>query len=74
MEEAKNKTGSLLLDIKVWMVKRKLKLNDGKTEIIVIRGNSRQAGYNDLGVLNVGGAQLMPVESVRDLGVFFIRP
>ena len=71
VEEAKNKIGSLLLDIKMWMAKRKLKLNDGKTEIIVIRGNSRQARYNDLGVLNVGDAQLMPVESVRDLGVFF---
>ena len=40
VEEAKNKIGSLLLDIRVWMAKRKLKLNDSKTEIIVIRGNS----------------------------------
>ena len=28
-------------DLKIWMPRRKLKLNDGKTEIIVIRGNLR---------------------------------
>ena len=49
---------------------KNLKLNDGKAETIVIQGNSRQTRDNDLGILDVGGAQLMPVESVRDL-VFF---
>ena len=39
----KNKIESLLLDLKMWMAKRKLNMNDGKIEIIVIRGNSRQA-------------------------------
>ena len=53
VEEAKNKIGSLLLDIKMWMAKRKLKLNDGKTEIIVIQGNSRQTGSTDLQNLDV---------------------
>ena len=71
VDEAKNKIESLLLDIKVWMARRKLKLNDSKTEIIVIRGNSRQTGHNDLENLDVGGTQLLPVDSVRDLGVFF---
>ena len=71
MEEAKNKIGSLLWDIKVWLAKIKLKLDDSKTEIIVLRGNSRQAGNNDLGNLDVGCVQLLPVDTVQDLGVFF---
>ena len=38
IDEAKNRISLLLSDIKIWMARRKLKLNDGKTEIIVIRG------------------------------------
>ena len=37
-DEAKNRISLLLSDIKIWMARRKLKLNDGKNEIIVIRG------------------------------------
>ena len=33
VEEANSKIGYLLLDIKVWMLRRKLKLNDRETEI-----------------------------------------
>ena len=40
VEEAKNKIGYFLLDIKVWMSRRKLKLNDLETEVFV-QGNSR---------------------------------
>ena len=36
-----NTLSSLLPDLKIWMTRRKLKLNDGKSEIIVIRGNLR---------------------------------
>ena len=38
IDEAKNRISLLLSDIKIWMARRKLKLNDGKTEIIFIRG------------------------------------
>lgn len=51
------------------MVKRRLKLNEGKTEIMVIRGNLRRIPDDDFGVLNLGGAQLVPVESAKNLGV-----
>ena len=51
------------------MARRKLKLNDGKTEIIVIRGNLRNVPAADLGVVNLGGIQLVPCESAKYLGV-----
>ena len=39
IDEAKHRLLSLMYDLKLWMARRKLKLNDGKPEIIVIRGN-----------------------------------
>ena len=32
---------SLLHDIKIWMLRRKLKLNDGKTEVVIMKGGLR---------------------------------
>ena len=45
---------SLLSDLKIWMARRKLKLNDGKTEIIVIRGNLRNVSVANFGVMSFG--------------------
>ena len=41
IDEAKHRLSSFLSDLKILMARRKLKLNEGKTEIIVIRGNLR---------------------------------
>ena len=51
------------------MARRKLKLNDGKTEIIVIRGNLRNISLADFGVMSFGDAQVVPFESAKNLGV-----
>ena len=51
------------------MARRKLKLNDGKTEIIVIRGNLRNVSVANFGVMSFGGTQLVPCESAENLGV-----
>ena len=56
-------------DIKIWIAKRKLKLNDGKTEIIVIKGNLRNAPEADFGCVNFEDAQLVPCEQAKNLGV-----
>ena len=53
------------------MQKRKLKLNENKTEIILIRVSSRGICAEDFGSLNVDGTNLQPTECVRDLGVHF---
>ena len=36
IDVAQHRLSSLLFDLKIWMARRKLKLNDGKAEIIVI--------------------------------------
>ena len=41
---------------------KKVKLNDRKTEIIVIQGNLRQTRDNDHGVFDARGVQLLPVK------------
>ena len=49
INEVKHRLSSLLSDLKIWMARRMLKLNDGKTEIIVIRGNLRNVPVATLG-------------------------
>ena len=53
-DEAKRRLLFVLSDLKIWMAKRKLKLNDGKTEIIVIRGNLRNVPVANFGVMSFG--------------------
>ena len=69
IDEAKHRLSSLLSDLKIWMARRKLKLNDGKTEIIVIRGNLRNVPLANFGVMSFGDTQLVPCESAKNLGV-----
>ena len=51
------------------MVRRNLKLNDGKTEIIVIRGNLRDFCVANSGEMSFGDTQLVSCESAKNLGV-----
>ena len=63
IDETKQKLSSLRSDLKIWMARRKLKLNDGKTEIIVIRGNLRNVSVANFGVMSFADTQLIPYES-----------
>ena len=69
IDEAKHRLSSLLSDSKIWMARRKFKLNDGKTEIIVIRGNLRNVSVANFGEMSFGNTQLVPCESAKNLGV-----
>ena len=69
IDEAKHSLSSLLSDLKIWMARRKLKLNGGKTEIIVIQGNLRNGSVAKFGVMSYGDTQLVPCESAKNLGV-----
>ena len=69
IDEAKHKISSLLSDLKIWMTRRKLRLNDGKTEIIVIRGNLRNVFVEDFGEVDFGDIRLVPHDSAKNLGV-----
>ena len=55
-------------DLKISMARRKLKLNDGKTEIIVIRGNLRNFPVANFGVMSFGDTQLVLCEFEKNLG------
>ena len=69
IDEAKHRLSSLMSDLKIWMATRKLKLNDGKTEIIVIRGNLRNVSVANFDEMSFVDTQLVPCESAKNLGV-----
>ena len=58
-------------DIRVWMIKNKLKINDSKTEFIIFRSPLLKQNLSDLSV-SVGDMQVSPSSKVRDLGVVLI--
>ncbi len=58
-----------LLDVKSWMLEYKLKMNDGKTEFIVI-GSRQQLEKIQFDSIRVGEATVTAVDSVRDLGAY----
>ena len=53
-------------DIRDWMLNDKLKLNDHKTEFIII-GTSQQLAKVSINALRVGTATIAPVSSARNL-------
>ena len=58
-----------LLDVKSWMLANKLKMNDGKTEFIII-GSRQQLNKIKFDSIKVGDSIVKCVESVRDLGAY----
>ena len=62
------KVNDIMSDIKLWMLERKLKLNEGKTEIIVINGplnNELSVESKNTNFIN----EILPSSSTRDLGL-----
>lgn len=59
-------------DVRTWMILNKLKLNDDKTEFMVITSKYYQKTYQQLNPdLTVGGVSIKPTKSVRNLGAMF---
>jgi hypothetical protein len=56
--------------VRTWMLQHKLKINDGKTELIVIGGSKQLQKVKDC-VITVGSSQIQPVTEVKNLGVLF---
>ena len=69
--DIKEKIVALLHDIKVWMLMRKLKLNESKTDILVVKGGLKVDTETELGALDLGDLQLYPSPSVKNLGITF---
>ena len=53
-----------------WMIKDKLRLNDNKTEFMII-GTRKQLAKVNIDGLSVGESIIAPVTSVRNLGSWF---
>ena len=59
-------------EIREWMNKNMLKLNDDKTELIVFTSKYKQDFYNDLRI-TIGDTVVDCSSQVKDLGVIFDR-
>ena len=68
--ESLTKLNMCISDIRVWIIKNKLKINDSKTEFIIFRSPLLKQNLSDLSV-SVGYMQFSPSSKVRDLGVDF---
>ena len=67
---ALEKINLCISDIRTWMIKNKLKINDSKTEFLVLSSSFFKQQFNDLQI-NVGNTEINPSLSVRNLGVIF---
>ena len=68
--ESLTKLNMCIYDIRVWMIKNKLKINDSKTEFIILRSPLLKQNLSDLSI-SVGDSQVFLSSKVRDLGVVF---
>ena len=68
--ESISKVNSCLSDIRRWMITNKLKINDSKTEFIVIRSPQLRCDLSGLSV-NLGESQITQSLKVRVLSVTF---
>ena len=68
--ESLTRLNMCISDIRVWMIKNNLKINNSKTEFIIFRSPLLKQNLSDLSV-SVGDMQVSPSSKVRDLGVVF---
>ena len=60
---------SCISDIRSWMIGKKLKINDDKTEFLII--TSPKAGFSANLQLKIGQEIVLPSTSCKSLGVMF---
>ncbi len=58
-----------LMDVKQWMLQNRLKMNDSKTEFLII-GSSQQLKKIEFDFIMVGDISVKVVENVRNLGAY----
>ena len=61
-----------IVDIREWLLRDRLRLNDGKTEFIII-GTRQQPAKVTIDTLQVGESVITPASEVKDLGCWFDR-
>ena len=68
--EAINSMQECIADVRKWMLTHKLKINDSKTEFLMI-GTKQQLEKVNITEIKVGDSLIKPVSSARNLGVIF---
>ena len=58
------------ISIRTWMIQNKLKINDSKTEFLVLTSSFLKQHFNDLNI-SVGNSRIARSLSARNLGVIF---
>ena len=64
------KLNNCISDIRVWMIKNKLKIKDSKTEFIIFRSPLLKTDFSGVSI-SVGDSQISSSPKVRDLGIIF---
>ena len=57
-------------DLRIWMIRNKLKINSVKTAILIITSLILKQSFNDLNIM-VGDSNIVSSNSARNLGVIF---
>lgn len=73
IENCRDRISMLLSDLRLWMQNRKLKLNEGKTDVILVKGSMRRDISNDFNFLTFGKSNVLFSEEVKNIGVIFDR-
>ena len=58
-------------DIRIWMKTNLLKLNDSKTEVILIGTNQKRSKVSDNITIRIGNDDIKPTDKVRNLGFYW---
>ena len=69
INDAKRKIDEIMTDIRLWMVKRRLKLNESKTECMLFGSKNSLKNYHNFKTVTIGDAEVSIVSVVKNLGV-----
>ena len=71
-DEAKSRLESCISDVRIWMANNFLKLNDSKSEFLILRPSRQSAHLSKVPApLAIGRCQVSPGVSARNIGVIF---
>ena len=70
VQEAERKIEAIMKDIKNWMVKKKLKMNEDKTECMLFGTKSSLKKYEQFNQIKMGHTTINITKKVKDLGVY----
>ena len=68
--EAEDIFNECISDLRTWMINHKLKINDSKTEFLIIRSQFSKVTLSNLTV-TVGDTEILSSDKARNLGVIF---